>query len=80
MSAGPNEWQLADPTVALLVATAVGFVEAGIPAGALGRLRDFASGNVELLQHAGVLAGVWPYVSPAARSAALCLLTDAAGD
>lgn len=78
MSPTTYEGWVASPTVALLVATAVGFVEAGVRTDAVGRLRDFASGDVTALREACALTGVWPYVSPDARAGALRLLTVAA--
>lgn len=69
---------MADPVVALLVATAVGFVEAGILDEGVARLRDFASGEPDTLEQARGLAHLWPYVSPDAQAGALRLLTLAA--
>lgn len=78
VSAATVESPATDPTVALLVATAVGFVEAGIHTGAITRLRDFANGDADMLDRARAMMHLWPYLSPDARAGALRLLTAAA--
>lgn len=67
-----------DPVVALLVATAVGFVEAGLGTTAVARLHELASGEVDVLQEALCVVPTWPSVSTETRDAAAVLLKIAA--
>ncbi len=67
-----------DPEVLLLVATAVGFVEARLGTRAVDRLRDLAAHDAELLTEARALAHQWEHVPLEARRAAIRLLNRAA--
>lgn len=75
----PRATATTDPVVALLVATAVGFVEAGLGTTAVARLHDLASGDVGVLEEALAVAPTWPSVSTETRDAAAVLLSVAAG-
>lgn len=67
-----------DAVAVLLMATAVGFVEAGIGSRAPVRLRVLADGDVHALQRALAAVELWDHVDPVSRVAAIRLLRRAA--